>query len=327
MSEFELIKQYFSSCFFDKESTSLKNDDCSTFSIPNNMHVATSTDILIEGCHFFSNVEPTSLGHKALGVNLSDLAAVGAKPFGCLLGLGLPDTIDEKWLESFSEGFNTLCKRYLCSLLGGDICSSPRGLFISVTVFGIIDPKKMLRRDSARIGDEIWVSGTMGAADIAYRILSGRIPMNSKLLRQTRKSLEWPEARLELGQFLVNSANSAIDISDGLLQDLGHILSASNVGAYIQYDSIPVSPYLSELSDKIVSESILNGGDVYELCFTASPKNHEWIVKKSKELNVTVNVIGHITDKKHLEIVNSNGSSLNYSPNGFDHFSSTKMRS
>ncbi len=321
MSEFEIINRYFSN-YHSAGAFNLKGDDCAIISTPSDdSSIVTSIDLLLEGQHFFSNVEPTSLGHKALAVNLSDLAAMGAKPLGCLLGLGLPN-FNKEWLSKFSKGFNKLSKRYMCPLIGGDTTShSNNSTIISVTVFGAIYHGKMLRRDSARVGDEIWVSGTMGAADIAYRLLSNKMPTNPILLSQTRKSLEWPNIRLELGQFLIDSANSAIDISDGLLQDLQHILNASQVGAYIQYESIPISSHLSGLPDRLIQESVLNGGDVYELCFTAAPGNHGWIMKKSKELGIPVNVIGFITDeKKQLKVVNSDGSLLNYSLKGFDHF-------
>ncbi|UOF93991.1 MAG: thiamine-phosphate kinase [Bordetella sp.] len=323
ISEFDIIKKY----FFDKfpiNTSFLKGDDCAVFSVPVGENVVTSTDILIEGRHFFSNVDPSSLGHKALIINLSDLAAMGAKPIGCLLSLALP-YIDENWLEKFSNEFHKSAQFQECFLIGGNIARSNNGIFINVTVFGSISPLKILRRDAAKVGDEIWVSGTFGAPDIAYRLLSGKILPNIPLLEKIRSTLEWPNARLNLGQVLAEDsiANAAIDISDGLLQDLRHILFSSQVGANISYSSIPIDPYLSNLPKRILQESVLSGGDLYELCFTADPKNHKKIKKISKNLNIPITMIGYITDRiNHLNVMNFQGSKLEPLPNnGFDHFS------
>src|SRR5690606_10031715 len=261
-SEFDLIARYFKR---PAPSGLLGvGDDCALFPVPAGMQVATSTDLLIEGRHFFPDVDPQALGHKSLAVNLSDLAAMGARPLGCVLGLALPQA-SEPWVAAFARGFHALAEAHGCPLVGGDTTRSPRDLVISVTVFGAVAADRALRRDAAQAGDEIWVSGTLGAADVAYRLLDGQWPADAALLAATRQALEWPEPRVALGQALSGIARAAIDISDGLVQDLGHILSASAVGAQLHYDAMPVAAALQGLSPAAVLQAVLGGGDVYEL--------------------------------------------------------------
>src|SRR5690606_27395016 len=232
-SEFDLIARYFTR---PAPAGMLGvGDDCALFPAPAGMHIATSTDLLIQGRHFFPDVDPAALGHKALAVNLSDLAAMGARPIGCVLGLALPQA-SESWLAGFAQGFHGLADRHGCPLMGGDTTRSPHDLAISVTVFGAVAPERALRRDAARAGDDIWVSGALGAADVAYRLLDGQLPADPQRLAATRRALEWPEPRVALGQALGGLARAAIDISDGLLQDLAHVLEASGVGAHLAYE-------------------------------------------------------------------------------------------
>lgn len=316
-SEFDLIKRYFARPVAGELLG--VGDDCALFSAPPGKQVATSTDLLIEGRHFFPDVDPVALGHKALAVNLSDLAAMGAVPIGCLLGLALP-RIDETWLAGFSQGFHALATAHACPLIGGDTTRSAQDLLISVTVFGALDPKQALRRDAAQAGDEIWVSGVLGAADIAYRLLSGQLAPDAARLAATRPALEWPEARLSLGQALAGIAHAALDISDGLLQDLGHILAASRLGACLDYDAMPVAPSLAGLPDAIVRQAVLGGGDVYELCFTAAPHDHQRVLHAAKQAGVAVSVVGRTTAEPGLKVLDSSGKALQDLPKGFDHF-------
>ena len=303
-SEFDLISRYFSR---PAPGDMLGvGDDCALFSAPAGMQVATSTDLLIEGRHFFSDVDPTALGHKALAVNLSDLAAMGARPIGCVLGLALP-AIDEVWLASFAQGFHALAQRHGCPLLGGDTTRSLQGLSISVTVFGAVAASQALRRDAARSGDDIWVSGALGAADTAYRLLAGRLPADAVRLAATRQALEWPQPQVELGLALAGLAHAAIDISDGLLQDLGHILQASHLGASLNYGAMPVAPALAGLTPPQLRQAVLGGGDVYELCFTAAPEQRGRIAALAAQLGLTLTRIGHTVSEPGLVVLDANG--------------------
>jgi thiamine-monophosphate kinase len=317
-SEFDLIARYFNK----KAPADMLGvgDDCALFGVPRGQHVATSTDLLLEGRHFFSNVDPRALGHKALAVNLSDLAAMGADPIGCLLGLALP-TVDEPWLAAFACGFHALAERFGCPLIGGDTTRSQSGIALSVTVFGSVSPEKALRRDGAQLGDDIWVSGTLGAADLAYRLLAGKLPQDADRLAQARAALEWPVPRVELGAVLRGIAHAAIDISDGLLQDLGHILDASGVGAELAFADLPAASVLTGLPADVVERAVLGGGDAYELCFTAPRDARDRVMAAAVSVDVPVARIGVIGAVRGLTVLDSHGLPKGHLPVGFDHFS------
>ncbi len=321
-TEFDLIKRFFSR----PVSAELLGggDDCALFGVTPGFQVATSTDLLLEGRHFFSEVDPRSLGHKALAVNLSDLAAMGARPLGCLLGIGLP-AIDEAWAEQFAEGFYALADQHACALIGGDTTRSLQGITLSVTVFGEVEPRLALRRNAAQVGDDIWVSGTLGAADIACRMLAGEIPLDTALLQATRRALEWPIPRIELGQELRSHARAAIDVSDGLLQDLGHILTASGVGAELHEQRLPLHAALTgqsktTLPPEVLRRAVLAGGDVYELCFTAAPAQRATLEKIGQTLGVALTCIGTIRKESGLVVYDQAGTAIPVLPGGFDHF-------
>jgi len=321
-TEFDLIKRFFSR----PVSAGLLGggDDCALFGVTPGLQVATSTDLLLEGRHFFSDVDPRSLGHKALAVNLSDLAAIGARPIGCLLGLGLP-AIDEAWVKQFADGFYALADQHGCALIGGDTTRSQQGITLSVTVFGEVEPSLALRRNAAQVGDDIWVSGNLGAADIACRMLAGELPLDTALLQATRRALEWPTPRIELGLQVRAHAHAAIDVSDGLLQDLGHILAASGVGAELQEPLLPLHPALTGLSrhtlpPEVLRRAVLAGGDVYELCFTAAPSQRAALEKIGQTLGVALTCIGTIRKEPGLVVYDQAGIAIPELPGGFDHF-------
>lgn len=316
-SEFDLIARYFTRPA--PPGALGVGDDCALFPVAQGKQIATSTDLLIEGRHFFADVDPQALGHKSLAVNLSDLAAMGAEPVGCVLGLALPH-IDEPWLAAFARGFHDLADAHGCALLGGDTTRSPHGLTVSVTVFGAVAAHEALRRDAARAGDQIWVSGALGAADVAYRLLDGQLPADPAMLAATRRALEWPTPRVALGQALAGVAHAAIDISDGLLQDLGHVLSASRVGAQLRYDAMPVATAVANLAPRAVMQAVLGGGDVYELCFTATPDHHDHVMRAAERAGVEVTMIGHITQEPGMVVLGADGCRLSDLPRGFDHF-------
>lgn len=315
-SEFSLIDRYFKRAA--PAGMLGVGDDCALFAPPAGTQVATSIDLLIEGRHFFADADPRAVGHKSLAVNLSDLAAMGARPLACLLGLSLP-RVDEAWLAAFAAGFHGLAQASGCALIGGDTTSGPN-IAISVTVFGAVDPADALRRSGARPGDEIWVSGELGAADIAYRLLAGQMPPDAALLAQVRGALEWPQPRLALGAALAGVASAAIDISDGLCQDLRHILQASGVGAELDASRLPVAPALEHVDAARVRHAVLGGGDVYELCFTASAARADAVLAAARASATPVTRVGRIVAGATLHVRTADGTLLADLPRGFDHF-------
>ncbi|NYT83978.1 thiamine-phosphate kinase [Pollutimonas harenae] len=317
-NEFDLIARYFTrpapSGFLGV------GDDCALLKLAPGYNLATSTDLLIEGRHFFSDVDPKALGHKALAVNISDLASMGAQPLACLLSLSLPD-VKADWLKAFSDGFYALAERAHCPLLGGDTTRSTGGVIINVTVMGQVKPGQALLRTGAKVGDDIWVTGTLGAADIALRLLQGRLPANNDLLKACRAALEWPEPPWAFGKALAGIAHAALDISDGLAQDLGHILKASACGAELDYPALPLHPALHGMDADLVQEAALAGGDVYQLCFTASPDRSIRIQELADRAQCRVSRIGQIVAEPGLRIRGADGVLIEPSFIGFDHFS------
>ena len=303
-SEFDLIARYFTRSA--PAGLLGVGDDCALFPAPAGEQIATSTDLLLEGRHFFPDVDPRSLGHKSLAVNLSDLAAMGARPIGCVLGLALP-RLDEPWLAAFADGFHALAAAHGCPLIGGDTTRSAHDLAISVTVFGAVPAELALRRDGARADDDIWVSGELGAADVAYRLLDGQYPADPQRLAATRRALEWPEPQVALGLALRGVARSAIDISDGLLQDLGHILAASRVGAALDYASLPVATALGGMPEDQRLRAILGGGDVYQLCFTAPAARRDEVSRAALAAGARVTRIGRATAQPGLTVRDAQG--------------------
>src|SRR5690554_6219837 len=281
--------------------------------------LAVTTDLLVEGCHFFPDVDPQSLGHKALAVNVSDLGAMGARPLGCVLGLSLP-RIDDAWLERFALGFRALAEAVGCPLVGGDTTRSPSGVVISVTAMGEVPVDAALKRSAAQAGDDIWVTGNLGAPDIALQLLQGGLPPDPELLQDLRPSLDWPQPPVAFGASLAGVAHAAIDVSDGLLQDLGHILKASACGADIDYPSLPVHPRVAKLDAGLVQRAVLNGGDVYQLYFTAAPATRSLIKELAHKHQIAAQVVGRIRPGTGVNVLASPSPLGPDGYRGFDHF-------
>jgi thiamine-monophosphate kinase len=317
-NEFDLIARYFSrpapAGFLGG------GDDCALLTVAPGHQLACSTDLLIEGRHFFSDVDPAALGHKALAVNLSDLAAMGAQPLACLLSLSLP-AIDHDWLAAFSDGFHALAEQAQCPLIGGDTTRSVAGVVINVTVMGQVRPQEALLRSGAKAGDDIWITGTLGAADIALRLLQNALPDDPALLAATRPALERPVPPWQFAIKLAGVAHSALDISDGLLQDLGHILKASGCGAELDYDALPIDPALRGLDGALVQAAALTGGDVYQLCFTAGQDQRRQIQQLAGLASVPVARVGRISGGPGLTVKDAQGNHITVASGGFDHFS------
>lgn len=325
MDEFALIRQYFTnSAASITESAGFVGigDDCAVLNVRQG-DLVICKDVLIEGRHFFSDADPFLLGHKALAVNLSDLAAMGAKPVACLLGVGLPK-VDSQWLASFSRGFKELAERYDCALVGGDTTRSEQGIFISVTALGLAHQPHTLR-SSACVGDDVWVSGQLGAPKIALDLLIKQrlAPLSSdevNLLQATRPRLEQPEPEVKLGLLLKPYVHAMIDVSDGLLQDLSHILKASKVGAVVHSNKVPLYPALSVLTAEQSWDAMLAGGDEYVLCFTAPAKYRSEIEQCAVNSTAKVSRIGQITADRDLVLLDSRQQVVEKLPQGFNHF-------
>ena len=325
MGEFDLIRRYFQRPV--RRAALGVGDDCALLAPAPGMQLAISSDMMVEGRHFFADVNPRLLGHKALAVNLSDLAASSARPLAFTLALSLPRA-DEDWISEFATGLLALADAHECELIGGDTTGGP--LNICITVFGEVPAGQALLRSGARAGDEIWVSGTLGDARLALEAMLGRVQLPAELLQQTRQRLEAPTPRVALGLALRGIASSALDVSDGLLGDLGHILELSSVGATV--DSRCTTPLMAaaaypqsdawQFDSKLQQQCTLAGGDDYELCFTAPAARHADVLAAGAASGTTVHRIGRIDAEPGLRVIDANGALLQNRWKSFDHFGS-----
>ncbi|HEY6241022.1 MAG TPA: thiamine-phosphate kinase, partial [Burkholderiales bacterium] len=263
--------------------------------------------------------DPAKLGHKVLAVNLSDLAAMGADPRWATLAIALPEA-DEKWIAAFAEGFFRLADRWSMELVGGDTTRGP--LAISVTLLGEVPEEFVLRRDAALAGDDIWLSGATGEAALALAHLEGRVKLDAAALEACLARLHTPEPRVELGGRLRGLARSAIDVSDGLLADLGHILEASGIGAELAWDSLPRAAAIAACADRaLAADCLLAGGDDYELVFTAHPFRRPEIVSIGKDLEIPLTRIGSaVAGDPVATLRDARGEIISSPRQGFDHF-------
>ncbi len=317
-SEFDFIQHY---CRRLTQHTDLGvGDDAALMSIRSGYQLAVSTDILVAGVHFYSDVDPLFLGRKAAAVNLSDMAAMGATPRWATLGLTLSD-IDETWLNAFSYGFYTALSEYGVDWVGGDTTRGP--LNIAVTIMGEVPQGRALTKSGARAGDDIWVSGSVGDAAWGLAYLKCDVELDLEAQQYCRSRLENPTPRVRLGEELLSLAHSAIDVSDGLLADLNHILVASRVGAVVDIKALPLSPaLLNHQSNSSLLDAVLSGGDDYELCFTAPQSHQESIRQLSKKLFLPLTRIGKITanpQQRELLNLSTDKNEATYWT-GYDHF-------
>ncbi len=306
MNEFDLIREYFTWPIKDPSVTLGVGDDAAIFNLEKGYQLVTTTDTLIEGVHFSASTPAKDIAHKSLAVNLSDIAAMGAKAKYFTLAIALPK-IDKSWLQEFSDSLRQLSRHYEVSLIGGD---TTRGsLIITINMFGIVESSKALTRSGAQPGDGIYVSGTIGDAGFCFwKLSNGLVSSNQEL-----KRLNCPIPRIELGLALQNLASACIDISDGLEQDLSHILKASSVGAVIEVKKIPVSEALHVHVKDTNDWSIpLCGGDDYELCFTIPEGKEEALKIVSESCNVNITKIGVVTESLGLQIEGFDGPRKSY---------------
>jgi thiamine-monophosphate kinase len=322
MGEFELIHRYFERPASNAPGVVLGiGDDCALLQPDAGQRLAISTDMLVEGRHFFPDVDPAALGHKALAVNLSDLAAMGAQPLGFTLALALPRA-DEAWLTGFTAGLFALADAAACPLVGGDTTQGP--LNLCITVFGQVPPGQELRRSGARVGDEVWVSGSLGDARLALEALLGECELTAEMLARVRRRLERPTPRLALGLALRGIASAAADVSDGLCGDLGHILEASGVGAELELDALLASNALSaDLGTRPLQQQLrcaLAGGDDYELVFTAPAGLRQAVLQAARSAATPVTRLGRITAQPGLRWLDREGQPVTLQLSSFDHF-------
>ena len=346
MGEFDLIQRYFNRPERAQARGALValgiGDDCALLQPRPNTQLAISSDMLVEGHHFFADVDPAALGHKALAVNLSDLAACGAKPIAFTLALALPE-VNEPWLAAFSQGLFALADAHGCELVGGDTTRGP--LNICITIFGevpvINGQSQALLRSGAQVGDDIYVSGNLGEARLALEVMRGNLSVSDEVFTKIRNRLERPTPRVALGLALRSIATSAIDISDGLLGDLGHILKRSNVGASLnmevfytmkliagyaintrargQIDHKTAQNHDLSLQNTLIGY-ILAGGDDYELAFTAPPAARAQVQAAAREAQTPVTRIGGIEAHTGLRLFDADGTPVENRWASFDHF-------
>jgi thiamine-monophosphate kinase len=317
-SEFDLIARYFSLPPVSRPDVVLGvGDDCALLEVPAGRQLAVSIDTLVEGTHFARDADPHALGHKALAVNLSDLAAMGAVPAWATLALTLPSA-DEAWLAAFAAGFLDLAERHDVQLVGGDTTRGPRS--VTVQVHGLVEPGRALRRDGAHPGDLVYVTGTLGDAGLALLAQQGLF-VGLGTVAALRERLDRPTPRLAEGRALVGTASAAIDVSDGLAADLGHVCSASGVGATLYLDRLPCSPtvrrYVAETGDWSVP---LAAGDDYELCVTVPASRQAEVEALAAGLPAGLHWVGVIERTPGIRLVLPDGSMLDHAPRGYDHF-------
>ncbi len=321
MGEFDLIARYFTRPA--QHALLGVGDDCALLQPRPGTQMAISCDMLVAGRHFFADVSPQHLGHKALAVNLSDLAACGARPLAFTLALALP-AIDEAWLSGFSQGLLALADAHGCELIGGDTTAGP--LNICITVFGETEGQPLLR-SGARPGDDLYVSGQLGDAHLALQAMLGRIELPPELLAQVRLRLERPEPRVALGLGLRGIASAAIDLSDGLIGDVGHVLKASAVGATIDGSALtglmaasthPMWATLTGVGSAV--DHVLVGGDDYELAFTAPPSARQAVAQAADRCGTPISRIAVIEAEPGLRLRDAQGQIVIPQLSSFDHF-------
>ncbi|QQS17047.1 MAG: thiamine-phosphate kinase [Neisseriales bacterium] len=319
MNEFELINHFFKQpCH---HSTLGIGDDAAIFAPTTGCEIHVSVDTLVEHQHFFANTSPTDLGHKALAINISDIAAMGAVPRWALLSLTLPQ-VDPPWLAGFMRGFFSLAKHFNIDLIGGDTVCGP--LAVTVTIIGESPIGRALYRSAAKPDEDIWVSGILGLAafSVYYQTQTNHIQKETiptELWAMSEDKLNRPSPRVALGQALRGIASACIDVSDGLLSDLSHLLNASCCGATLWFETLPSHPFIKQ--DSILQHRcLLGGGDDYELLFTAPAQHRNHIDQLSQALQLPLTRIGVLHTQRGLQVLDQYAQPITITHRGFDHF-------
>ena len=317
VSEFDIIHRFFQREYSVPGVVLGIGDDAALLAPEAGASLVVAVDTLVAGRHFPEQTDAVSIGHKALAVNLSDLAAMGAQPKWATLALTIPE-VDEAWLGGFAEGFFHLADRFNVALVGGDTTRGP--LSITVQVQGQVDATRALRRDAAKPGQHLFVSGTPGDAACALQQLQAGGPVTDELLARLNR----PEPRVAFGLALAGVAAAAIDVSDGLLADIQHVLEASGCGAQLNVDAITRSRGLQTLEDEAALACQLNGGDDYELCFTVDADQVEQVCRAAEGCELVISEIGIIEPQSGIRCVRDDGSPYTLATEGFDHFRKTR---
>jgi thiamine-monophosphate kinase len=316
LSEFELIARYFTPP--TTHTVLAGGDDAALVHVAPGMELVVSTDMLVGGRHFFDDADPYGVGHKSLAVNLSDLAAMGATPRWATLSIALP-AADQTWIASFADGFLRLARLFDVDLIGGDTTRGP--LNICVQAMGEVPAGAALRRDGAQAGDEVWVSGTLGEAALAVAHRHGQLELPAQAVAHARERLDFPQPRVALGLGLRGVAHAMIDISDGLVADLGHICERSGVAAVVQWEAVPKPAVASRRGeDPLLRQCVLAGGDDYELCFTAPASRGRQVLDAASAAGVSVTRVGRIEAGASVTVVDAAGHALQLERGGYDHF-------
>ncbi len=319
MKEFELIKHFFTKQAVKRKDVVLGiGDDCAVLSPIENQNIVVTTDTLVAGVHFPFETSPRAIGHKAVAVNLSDIAAMGAKPSWLSLAITLPN-IDEVWVTEFCEGVFELCEFYNVELIGGDTTQGP--LSITITAQGLTPEGSYLSRSGAKSGDWLYVTGELGDAALALQQITGKVDIEEQFIDIIKNKLDYPKPRVLAGQTLREYASSAIDLSDGLIADLGHICQASNVGANIVLDALPLSTIMRDslLADDAITLA-LSGGDDYELLFTVNEDNKVGMETAMSHAGTKVTCIGQLNASQTISTT-LNNKPIPINTVGFEHFS------
>lgn len=319
MAEFELIKKFFVRATPLRQDVVLGiGDDCAVVTLPPKNQLAITTDTLVSGVHFPLDALAYDIGYKALAVNLSDLAAMGAMPAWITLSLTLPN-VDENWLSEFSRGLFELADRYQIQLIGGNMARGP--LAVTIAAHGFLPEGKLLKRSGAKVDNLVYVTNTLGDAGLALQFLNRKIAVKHIFQKNILEKFYHPEARIVIGEKIRDVASAAIDISDGLAADLNHLLEASSVGAVIQVDRLPLSEALkTSVSTEVALDFALNAGEDYELCFTVAPEHAKIIESIAKETHCTITCIGKITAGRTLDLQFENGKKYDGKIAGYQHF-------
>ena len=319
MSEFDIIQRYFTRKTNSDPGLMLGiGDDAAILHVPEGMELAVSVDTLVQGVHFPATTAPADIGYKALAVNLSDMAAMGAEPRWATLALTLPEA-DEHWLKNFSTGFFELADRHGVQLIGGDTTHGP--LAITIQIHGLVPAGSALRRSGARVGDLIYVTGCVGDAGLALQALQKKATLSPDHLAQVMTRLNRPEPRIKEGIALRGIASAAIDISDGLAADLSHILAASGVGATLCLEDLPLSPALASVLSEVGGWNVpLASGDDYELCFTVPQEHQALLLDAIEQFSCPCTCIGVTESIPGLRCRLANGELFEPARTGYQHF-------
>jgi thiamine-monophosphate kinase len=318
MAEFDLIAQYFTRPgTADASNPDLGiGDDAALISVTPGYQLAVSADMSVSGTHFFAEADPYSIGWKALAVNISDMAAMGANPKWATLSIALPE-INHDWLQGFSKGLFACADTYGVSLIGGDTTRGP--LNIAVNILGEVPLGKAIKRSGAQVGDDIWVSGTLGKAALWLQNKLGKLDLHAEDVANFAPAMHQPQPRVALGLALRDIAHTALDISDGLLADLNHILQASGKGAELDWALFFKPQLINNVSQSVLQQAVLAGGDDYELCFTVSAQRRDEVLALSEKLNVPLTRIGSITEATGLNVTDGEVQ-IELSQKGYLHF-------